>query len=153
MEHVRKGLSATGSKPVLIGGAGFVFDIWAVHYTYQTPLHADNDELLLGMSTAIADQQEGGFLPGGAVRDDDPSVYFFTHAIWEKPTDVGLAVWEFDRWYPMPKPFRVPWIALVAFFTNLSGPVGVELFFDRVQVSQKEIARLVLDVGGAARST
>ncbi len=152
MEHVRKGLTATGSLPVLLGGAGFVFDVHAVHYSYEVPNHDDNDSIVLALSTNIDDQQPGAFLTGQAVRADDPSIYFFNQMLFEKPTEVGLNLLQWDRWYPMPKPFRVPWFAFVVFFSGVSASLGVEIFFERVRVPQKEIARLVIDVGGQART-
>ena len=157
MEAVKDGVivGATLLRSVLLENQGLTaYDIWVVNHIYaSTDVLQTNDLVMDAVSFRTQDQVEDAELIGF----DEFMItegLIFTSALMIDLDTSGGGVLLGNNWMAVPKPYRVPYLAwVVNGATAVSLNLGVEVYFERVQVSAREKAYLVARAGGKAQTS
>jgi len=157
MELVKAGVVGNSDERriLLFGGTGFAYDIWLIHYNlHLVSQWGDNNTLIVGLSTKRVDQVNDAATITPTAMARDPQVFGIWSTTAEKPTDVGISATQLGDTIAFPRAYRVPWLALLyqASISPDDSDLSAEVYFDRVKVSQEELAFLAQSAGGQTRT-
>jgi len=156
MLNARHGIITTSSntRAILLRDQGtFAYDIHLIHYAWLgTNVMATDEFAAMALSQRKVDQvdDQGVVALLTMVRDQGifSAVSFNADLV---TTGAVAAIGAHSIMFP--KPYRVPWLAaLFNVGVAVAISIGVDVWFDRVQVSSREKAFLVSIAGGAART-
>lgn len=153
MERVKVALSISGRRRMLRAGQGFAYNIHQVRYTYllEGPF-ADDQNFRVAVSTREQDQRDDAINVSVDVMAGDSGVMVPWGGFAEAPTDVGISFHVLSDALRLDPPMMVIRLAAIGAFSADHGPLSVEVFYDLLQPSKRDLAHLTLAAGGMART-
>jgi len=160
VEIVKDGYSTTTTdrRSILLrAGQSFVYDIYLVRYTVGYAGAAaglvDQDFVSMALSTREADQQDIATAVPELQQARDKGIFARVGMFLQEATSGAAYASQFNE-ISFPKPFSVPRLAwLVDAGVSVTITPGVEVYFERRQGSKTELAQLLLEAGGKARTS
>lgn len=157
MIHLKRGGSfqTTGLRTILLHHQGkTAYDISVIHWINAQPdMNNTDEQIMMALSQRFADQVEDE----AAVSFDElveAQGIFATFVMSSDLSTSGANAIVGNHTIAFPKPYRVPYCSLIVNpATAAISRGGVELFFDRVRISDIELAQLVSQAGGRSRTS
>lgn len=159
MEHAKTGgnLASSDIRSIILRREPqWAYDIYSVNYMalQDTAPYDAIDSFVMALSTRDQDQ-EARSTTSLTLNVDfwrEPGIFAVSGFYGSLNTE-GLAVGWMNDHHGFPRPFRVPYAALlIKSATSTAHLVVGEVFFERVRVSGAEYAQLVAEAGGRART-
>jgi len=153
MELAKQGFiaSAGGLRTIMLRRRPLTaYDIYLIHWSFtNTNILATNDVINAALSTRLVDQVEDTTTIGFDDMVLENGIFGVFSWSGDLVTEGGAALVG-NHTIPFPKPFRVPWLAVLFNIATgaASANTGLELYFEQVKISAAEDAFLAARVGG-----
>lgn len=158
MEHAKVGQNSTTGdlrrRILLPAMRGYAYDIHVAHFCFSSESNIGTEEEAgVALSVRYVDQVDDTTDVDLATQASDPGI--FARAALNVSiagASGGMAIMGAHT-VPFPRPYRVPYLAVVIHQQfGVSVQVSAEVFYDVVRVSQLEQAQLISEAGGRART-
>jgi len=153
LQHVKAQLTGAvvGLRTVMLRNQGTTaYDIHVIHYSFSnTNIGQVAENAGMAVSTRLQDQVEDAVAVSLPDQQSENGIYLPVQLSYDLVTEGGLSIVGAHT-VPFPKPFRVPFLAGI--FNSLTSGnnsnLGIEVFFERVEVVVREKASLVAILAG-----
>lgn len=145
--------AATLRRIIFRHQARTAYDIHVIRYTYiGISMQEANEVFAMALSQRFQDQVDDSGPVGFNVLNDTLGLFAPSSFVGDLLTSGAIGLIPSDT-IVFPKPFRVPYASVIfnaAVATAINA--GVEIYFDRVRISNMELAQLITQAGGRTES-